>query len=928
MGRIYLAYDEQLDRKVALKLLKVALPSESATLRLLREAQALAKLSHPNVVQIHEVGTEAGAVYLAMEYVDGETLAEWAKTEPEWRARVEVLVQAGRGVAAAHAVGLVHRDFKPDNVLVGRDGRVRVLDFGLVRLDEEAADEHEVEEEAARSTPRMGVDGHSETMLCGGTPFSPLDAGLTAHGTVLGTPPYMAPEQHAGRTCDAAADQYSFCVTLFRILFGRLPFDSSDLEELSRAKNAGTVAPFPPNCPVPQVIRDAILRGLSADRKARWESVDSLLAVLEGALARRRGGRALAVGVLAAALGLGLGLHALTPTPVAPCDLDASALAGVWDDGRREALRTSFDATGLRFEADAAAGVVGSLDRWTEAWLASRETNCRATRIESIQSELLLDRREVCLHRQLVEAGALIKRFVHADEQVVGRARTLVDELPDLSRCGAVAVNADAQIPLRPEQQAEVEVQLQLLVEARTELLLGRPQEARELGEQVRERAQALDYAPLELEAEVFLARVSLASAEFDGGVVALRQAIFAAERAELRELVASFRVQLAVTVAGRFAKPMLEEWMIDEAQLALDRVARPGDVRQIDLLLAHARIIEQAGDYDGAIAAHELAWERAEDLLDEAGRARLRVGIGTAHYRAGHYEAARTELEHSLGIIRAGWGRWSPAAARIEFNLGMIASDLGEPAAAAAHLDTAIEVDTHLWGSGSLEVARDRFALASFAFSTGDLDRACDLSRQVLSTYEQRLGAEHDETATAHTAVGLCHFNAGELDLADASYRLALAIHLRVHGPDHYEVGQLRYNLAEVELFRGEIDGARDGFEDALRILSAALSETHALNALPLKGLGLVALEAGDHGKALGLLERAAELADASQAVELAEIRLGLARALVGAGDKRDEVRARMLAEEALRALESAGVHSRAGAARELLATIIDTHE
>ncbi len=258
----------------------------------------------------------------------------------------------------------------------------------------------------------------------------------------------MAPEQHAGRTSDAAADQYSFCVTAFQVLAGRLPFDHRELDELARAKNANEVPPFPPESPVPQAIREAILRGLSADRSARWESVESLLNVFEAALEPPRRAPASAggvlAGVLAVGLAVGLGLQAFTPTPRPICNFDASTFAGVWDDERRDALQESFRRTDLRFEADAAAGVVGHLDRWTEAWRTSREANCRATRIESIQSEQLLDRREFCLRRQLVEAGALIKRFVGADEQVVSRAQTLVKELPDLSRCDPVAVAADA----------------------------------------------------------------------------------------------------------------------------------------------------------------------------------------------------------------------------------------------------------------------------------------------------------------------------------------------------------------------------------------------------------------------------------------------------------------------------------------------------
>src|SRR5690349_17448959 len=179
MGVVYTAYDPELDRKVAIKLLKSA---EEGHARLLREAQAMARLQHPNVIAVHDVGTLPGnRVFVAMELVAGATLRGWLKAAPRaWREVIAIMRQAGVGLAAAHDAGLVHRDFKPDNVLVGDDGRVRVMDFGLARLG--AAD------------PELSSGSHDT---------GPLSTPLTMAGTVVGTPAYMAPELFKGTSAEA-----------------------------------------------------------------------------------------------------------------------------------------------------------------------------------------------------------------------------------------------------------------------------------------------------------------------------------------------------------------------------------------------------------------------------------------------------------------------------------------------------------------------------------------------------------------------------------------------------------------------------------------------------------------------------------------------------------------------------------------------------
>jgi serine/threonine-protein kinase len=309
MGVVYKAYDPELDRAVALKLLRVDPGSAQTTLsrdRLLREAQALARLSHPNVVAIHEVGSyERGGgqhVFLAMEFVDGQTLRRWLHQQRSPREIIDAFAAAGEGLAAAHRAGLVHRDFKPDNVIVGSDGRVRVLDFGLVRAAGlEAARESVPVEPAASAADGTAtvVGGRQGKARAAGnvdppSPPAPSERGsasgrgrsarlssqLTRAGSVMGTPRYMAPEQHRGLPADERADQFSFCLALYEALYGVDPFHAEMPVNRLEAVLVGRVGPPPSDARVGARLRRLLLRGLAVDPAARWPSLEVLLAEL------------------------------------------------------------------------------------------------------------------------------------------------------------------------------------------------------------------------------------------------------------------------------------------------------------------------------------------------------------------------------------------------------------------------------------------------------------------------------------------------------------------------------------------------------------------------------------------------------------------------------------------------------------------------
>jgi predicted Ser/Thr protein kinase len=281
MGVVYAAYDEELDRKVALKLLHGETGGDSeGQARLVREAQALARLSHPNVVQIHEIGEHRGHVFVAMEYVDGVTLDAWQRSEK--RSLPAILAayhQAGEGLQAAHRAGLVHRDFKPENVLVGHDGRIRVADFGLARRDAAT--------DPAAAASALAAD----------------DDATSTYGAVAGTPAYMSPERFRGSPADARSDIFSFCVALWEALHGERPFAGRHVHELAVSVTTGNRRP--PTVELPARLQHALERGLAVDPDARWPTMEPLLAAIAvdpdadpSSAARQRRTFLLAIGAL------------------------------------------------------------------------------------------------------------------------------------------------------------------------------------------------------------------------------------------------------------------------------------------------------------------------------------------------------------------------------------------------------------------------------------------------------------------------------------------------------------------------------------------------------------------------------------------------------------------------------------------------------
>jgi predicted Ser/Thr protein kinase/tetratricopeptide (TPR) repeat protein len=473
MGVVYSAYDEQLDRKVAVKVLRPEGAGSHNATRLKREAQAMARLSHPNIVAVHEVGeTDGKDVFVAMEFVRGQSLDRWLETLPPWRRVLEVFTAAGRGLQAAHAAGLIHRDFKPANAILADDGGVKVLDFGLARLETTPTDE-----------PLA--------------PGSLMDLRLTRTGAMMGTPFYMSPEQLLGQTLTPASDQFSFFVALYEALYRRLPFAGDSLPDLVENVTSLRPADPPAGHDIPGWLHRVLLRGLARAPADRYPDMAAALTALAQDPARRRRRLAGALGLMLFSAGTGVGAMQLASTGAGVCEDLAVATESVWNDERITAARTAFTTRAGALGGETWTLLEPRLGAWVDQWVTLRGDRCRAYAAGQL-SDTLHDRSLACLERQLARVDGLVSAFVVADATSIKQAPTAVAALPPLSLCTDVDhLLAEVAPPDDPDAQRRVASGRATLERARAAIDLGDYDGALTRADEVAADARTLAYEPL-----------------------------------------------------------------------------------------------------------------------------------------------------------------------------------------------------------------------------------------------------------------------------------------------------------------------------------------------------------------------------------------------------------------------------------------------
>jgi tetratricopeptide (TPR) repeat protein/predicted Ser/Thr protein kinase len=620
MSVVYLAFDPELDRKVAVKLMRIGSLGTQGKQRLQREAQALARLSHPNVVPVYDVGTVRDQAFVAMEYVEGQTLKRWLKQPRRWREVLAVMVDAGRGLAAAHAAGLVHRDFKPDNVLIGNDGRVRVLDFGLARpvedLDGSNPSERTPDERPPAGSPSSG-SGESARV-----------GQVTRADQVIGTPAYMAPEQVANGATDERADQFSFCVTLYEALYKQKPFDHTEtlsadaLMTIAEKRSTGPVrhlAKAPSTPGVPGWIYKVVMRGLAVDPIHRFPSMDELLRELlaDPGAARRKW---VIGGVTALMLGAGVfGAVSSRRHQAALCRGGEERMAAVWSDAARTEVKKGFAEIGAPYADAAAQAVTRALDAYATAWTHMHQDACEATRVRGEQSEEVLDLRMACLSDRLKEVSALAELMRRPDAETVQEASRATQQLTPVAECADVsALKAPVPRPRDPQQRAKVDALQKRLAGVQAQYAVGKNEEAARLGDALLKDAQAVGFQPLIADVHLWRGRAHADLGEEAQSIPAYRDAFAVALASRNDRTLKQAAVRLAQEYIYKNDMNEFHYW--DEvAQAALDRT---GPDARMESFLQHTRCVGlwQTGKLIArldCLEKHARGAERVQPLTD-----------------------------------------------------------------------------------------------------------------------------------------------------------------------------------------------------------------------------------------------------------------------------------------------------------------------
>ena len=787
MGVVLVAYDPGLDRKVAIKVLREGVRTQfEGAVRMRREAQAMAKLSHPNVAQIYEVGEVDGRLYLVMEYIKGTTLREWLSERPRTSAEtLHTFMEAGPGPAAGPAAGVVHPALQPPKGMVRGGGRGRVLDFGLSRSllapSEPAASDSSLPDE---------------------------DPTITRIGALIGTPAYMSPEQLMRREADARSDQFSFCVALYEALHGQRPFAGRDLSEISANVVDGVLSETPSHVQVPTWLRQVLRRGLHGEPAERWPTMDALLAALarDSQRARRRGLLAglLAVGIAGASYGAATYQVAWAQL----CSGAAEELSGVWDAPRRAALEQVVTATGVGYAASVLAVVTTRLDAYAENWIATHPASCEAHQ-RGHASAQLYDRRMACLRQRRTELAATVDVLLQTRADGVANLIEAV-RLPPVSSCedderlqAAVPLPADPSLAAGVGRVRERLARLQALLRggrypdvlaempgelaemqrlgdvallAEGHLLAGKVAGTLRRGGGAR---AGLDRA-LELSLEVGLdetAAEALVAQIFQIGVVELRpkEALTLAPLARALVRRVGTPVRLAASLHGNIGVVYMDmgelEQSIESLQRAIDFLDPADDSQQRWFQVNNlVRGLALLGAHERARALGEPLLRRIQQLYDGCHpiAAALRAHLARGRRDEAHFAAAIAEYEESLACFRDGFPSY---AVLTLIDLASTAVLSGDDDAARQYLARADALIVQIPGFRSQR--------ADFALLSADIERRAgnhDAARRLLTDERTRVSEEQ---------------GAASPDLARIDVRLAILDHIA--GDDEAALARLQ---------------------------------------------------------------------------------------------------------------------------------------
>ncbi len=890
MGTVYEAYDERLDRTVALKVLH-AETERRGRMRLRREAEGLAKLSHPNVVQVYDVDRIDDRLCIVMERIEGRTLEHWQSPRRPWRECLDAYVQAGRGLAEAHAKGLVHRDFKPSNCIIDDAGRVRVLDFGLVcEPDSQHADPIHASRESL-DLPEL----------------SPGES-LTRTGATVGTPAYMSLEQFQGQPASSVADQFSFCVSLYEALYGQHPLEWSNRYELALRLEQGEVRPPPPDTDVPRRVWKVLERGLQREPTDRWPSMDPLLESLEAARRRRSRGWAWGLGVTGL-LGVGLWSIVAPPAPTVPsaatCAGSETMLAEVWDDDTRTRVLQLIEGTHAPHAHETARRVRERLDDYAERWARAYDDACAIDPPESPESTVPRQQALQCLTGQRSRLRATSRMLATADVELVHEATRVVSELPAVEQCAdPMYLQALVPVPEDPKLVVEVDAVRQQLADVEALESAGRYDDALERAQPLMRAAESLGFEPLLAEVQFLTGHTMIGAGRYPDAVETLTAAYFGAERWDIGIIQARAAVDLVMVLGYHQAEyEQARRWR----QHASADVQRLGDERLHTVLVLHeGRIFTQEGKYDDALATLGRARQMNRALAspgDTLG-ADIHYEQGIALEIQGKYAEAAAEYREALSQTRQAVGPEHPRLAKSYTGIGNVLLTQGRFEDALVEYRKA----QSLWDA-NLDANHPEQAHGhnNVGIALSQLDRYSEAHaefRAALAIRIEALGPEHPSVAESHDNLGIALRLLKRYDEALAEHRKALAIDTARLEPGHVNLAYSHNNIATVLQELGQYEQARVEYRTALEIWSETLGPRHPQVAYILLGLAKVELACERASEALEHAERALAIRQEHEQDphDLALTRFAVARALWAT--HRDPKRARALAGRAREAV------------------------
>jgi len=855
MGAVYAAYDPELDRKVALKLLRPDAASVDSV-RLTREARALAKLAHPNVVSVFDVGTVGAEVFIAMEFIEGMTVTRWTQQRNRSvREILDLFLAAGRGLAAAHKAGLIHRDFKPDNMMVGSDGRVRVMDFGLARAVEPTA-------VLADDTPASDSQVHS-------------DPRLTREGTLLGTPAYMAPEQWQGAQVEAWTDQFSFCVALWEALYGQRPFRGKTLHAIMHSVTTGEIDGLSRRkSKVPAFLRRVLERGLARTPAHRFPTMDDLLAAIaRGQTRQRTAGVLIGVGAVGLIIAVILGVRTQR---IAECESHGAEIAAVWNDEAKAALRATLLATEVSYAGSTYEKAVPQIDRWTASWSEMRTQVCREAQVDDTRSPALYALATACLDERRDALTGLLEVLGDSTATDVQLVLPAIAGLEQVAPCAERAIlERRPEPPSGPGARRQVEALRREMMRIQGLLAAGRYEEGLVRAEALLTSAEALGYRPLAIEARAMVGNLAAHAELRDHGEEALRRVYLDAGGVGADDLAARAAVQLVSTVGVGQARPAEGLLWSLPAEVQIRRLGQERGLLGASLFNNLAMVHSAQSGFEEALQFNQQALAIREEVLgpDHPEVATTLNNLAVVQRALGSYAAASASYERALAIGEAALGPDHPSVATTLNNLGLLYLTQGLYSQSQSAFERALKIRRAALGPQHIEVATTLNNLGYLQYIRGAYSEAQELLEQALAIREADLGPDHRDVATTLSNLGLVRLTRGDTEGAQARFKRAFAIRERVLTPGHPGMASIYNNLGVLSHALGDHEEAQLLLEKGLMIRRGKFGAHHLDVALSLQSLAAVRDALGASDEAITLAREALSTAESVLGAEHPEV-------------------------------------------------------